>query len=209
MYGRSRRPCVSDLRAYAGESHGDQPADCGPGGQAPGRTECMKAVGGQLCGGDVGPDLARVRGRDQQLPEEFGLRLVRPGDVLPPVDKGRHLRRAVSAPVVRDEGVGGEHRFQLLRRVAALLVQGSQLLEVRGDVPLVGGDEDRLDVGEALVERRPPDAGSLAPSIGGLPVLVVVTALSTYKPRGLTRYGWRRQQAERGRRREAPSASMP
>jgi hypothetical protein len=59
--------------------------------------------------------------RDQQLPEEFGQRLVRPGDVLAAVDQGRHLRGAVPAPVVRDEGVGGEHRFQLLRRVAALL----------------------------------------------------------------------------------------
>jgi hypothetical protein len=51
--------------------------------------------------------------------------------------------------------------------------------------------------------------GTLAHSIGGLLVLVVVTALSTYKPRGLTRYGWRKQQAERGRRREEPSAAMP
>lgn len=39
--------------------------------------------------------------------------------------------------------------------------------------------------------------GTLAHSIGGLAVLVVVTLLSTYKPRGLTRYGWRRQQVER------------
>jgi uncharacterized membrane protein len=51
--------------------------------------------------------------------------------------------------------------------------------------------------------------GTLAHSIGGLLVLVVVTSLSTYKPRGLTRYGWRKQQAERGRRREEPSAAMP
>ena len=39
--------------------------------------------------------------------------------------------------------------------------------------------------------------GTLGHSIGGLVVLVLVTVLSTYKPRGLTRYGWRRQQAER------------
>ncbi|PAE36668.1 hypothetical protein [Bacillus sp. 7884-1] len=30
-------------------------------------------------------------------------------------------------------------------------------------------------------------------SIGGLLVLLVVTSLSVYKPRGLTRYGWRKQ----------------
>lgn len=45
-------------------------------------------------------------------------------------------------------------------------------------------------------------AGSLAHSIGGLLVLIVVTVLSVYKPRGVTRHGWRKQQAlqsERGR----------
>lgn len=51
--------------------------------------------------------------------------------------------------------------------------------------------------------------GTLAHSVGGLAVLVVVAVLSTYKPRGLTRYGWRRQQAERGRRRTEPSAALP
>jgi hypothetical protein len=51
--------------------------------------------------------------------------------------------------------------------------------------------------------------GTLAHSIGGLLVLVVVTLLSTYKPRGLTRYGWRKHRAERGRRREEPSAAVP
>jgi uncharacterized membrane protein len=50
---------------------------------------------------------------------------------------------------------------------------------------------------------------TLAHSIGGLVVLVVVTLLSTYKPRGLTRYGWRRQQAERGRRTAGPTAVLP
>jgi uncharacterized membrane protein len=51
--------------------------------------------------------------------------------------------------------------------------------------------------------------GTLAHSIGGLVVLVVVTVLSIYKPRGLTRYGWRRQQAERGDRRGEPATVRP
>ena len=33
-------------------------------------------------------------------------------------------------------------------------------------------------------------------SVGGLVVLVTVTFLNVYKPRGLTPYGWRREQAE-------------
>lgn len=41
--------------------------------------------------------------------------------------------------------------------------------------------------------------GDLAhPSIG-LAILLCVLVLNVYKPRGLTRYGWRRQQEARGR----------
>ncbi|HYZ09917.1 MAG TPA: DUF2269 domain-containing protein, partial [Pseudonocardiaceae bacterium] len=39
--------------------------------------------------------------------------------------------------------------------------------------------------------------GSLLHSIGGLVVLLIVTVLSVYKPRGLTRYGWRKQRRQR------------
>lgn len=40
-------------------------------------------------------------------------------------------------------------------------------------------------------------SGTLPHSIGGSIVLLVVTALSMFKPKGLTRYGWRRQQEQR------------
>ena len=33
-------------------------------------------------------------------------------------------------------------------------------------------------------------------SIGGTIVLLLITVLNVYKPRGLTRYGWRKQQEE-------------
>lgn len=39
--------------------------------------------------------------------------------------------------------------------------------------------------------------GSLPHSVGGLIVLLVTTILSVYKPRGVTRYGWRKQQERR------------
>jgi len=35
---------------------------------------------------------------------------------------------------------------------------------------------------------------TLVHSIGGLVVLLIILALNVYKPRGLTRYGWRKQQ---------------
>jgi SNF family Na+-dependent transporter len=48
---------------------------------------------------------------------------------------------------------------------------------------------------------------TLPHSIGGLLVLLVVQVLNIYKPQGLTRYGWRKQQQERERR-ERASASI-
>jgi hypothetical protein len=60
----------------------------------------------------------------------------------------------------------------------------------------------------AMTSTDPRDLpGSLLHSVGGLVVLLAVTVLSIYKPRGLTRYGWRRQQAQR--RRQDDRASMP
>ena len=51
----------------------------------------------------------------------------------------------------------------------------------------------------AAIQRSDPSAthGSIRPdfehALGGLAVLLVVTALNVYKPRGLTPYGWRRR----------------
>lgn len=42
--------------------------------------------------------------------------------------------------------------------------------------------------------------GSLPHSVGGLVVLLIVVVLSVYQPRGLTRYGWRKQQRRHGER---------
>jgi hypothetical protein len=38
---------------------------------------------------------------------------------------------------------------------------------------------------------------TLVHSVGGTVVLLVILVLNVYKPRGMTRYGWRRQQEER------------
>ena len=38
--------------------------------------------------------------------------------------------------------------------------------------------------------------GTLVHSIGGTAVLVVILVLNIYKPRGMTRYGWRRQREQ-------------
>ncbi|PXY28282.1 DUF2269 domain-containing protein [Prauserella muralis] len=44
--------------------------------------------------------------------------------------------------------------------------------------------------------------GTLLHSIGGSVVLLLVLILSVHKPRGVTRYGWRRQQEQRRQQRE-------
>jgi membrane-bound metal-dependent hydrolase YbcI (DUF457 family) len=51
--------------------------------------------------------------------------------------------------------------------------------------PTTSGDDLRA-LGSTLVH-----------SVGGTVVLLVILALNVYKPRGMTRYGWRKQQKER------------
>lgn len=50
---------------------------------------------------------------------------------------------------------------------------------------------------DAEVLAYPP---TLPHSVGGLVALFVVQVLNVYKPQGVTPYGWRKQQEERGRR---------
>ncbi len=43
----------------------------------------------------------------------------------------------------------------------------------------------------------------------GLLVLLVITVLNVYKPRGMTRYGWRKQQEQRPKQREQRPVRVP
>jgi hypothetical protein len=51
--------------------------------------------------------------------------------------------------------------------------------------------------------------GTLVHSVGGSVVLLVILVLNVYKPQGMTRYGWRKQQEERRKRREQRAALVP
>ena len=51
--------------------------------------------------------------------------------------------------------------------------------------------------------------GDLVHAGGGLLVLLVITGLNVYKPRGLTPYGWRKQQEERARSAPRAPATKP
>ncbi len=52
---------------------------------------------------------------------------------------------------------------------------------------------------ETGVGGRAGDVGSFIHPGGGLLILLAITVLNVYKPRGLTPYGWRKQQEERTR----------
>ncbi len=52
------------------------------------------------------------------------------------------------------------------------------------------------------------DPGHAVHTTGGLVLLLVVTVLNVYKPRGMTRYGWRKQQ-ERRQEQEQRAALVP
>jgi hypothetical protein len=51
--------------------------------------------------------------------------------------------------------------------------------------------------------------GTLVHSVGGTVVLAVILVLNTYKPQGMTRYGWRKQQEERRKQRGRRTALVP
>jgi hypothetical protein len=81
----------------------------------------------------------------------------------------------------------------LLTLVAtAVLLVETQSISALADAAAAGGDPRSLP-------------GTLPHSVGGLILLLVVTGLSTYKPKGVTRYGWRKQQGQR--RPSLPTAS--
>jgi hypothetical protein len=69
----------------------------------------------------------------------------------------------VGEAVVGDECVGLQHGLQPLVCVTTLVAEVGELGEVGGDLAFVPGDQDRLDVGEVLVQRGPSDAGGHGP----------------------------------------------
>ena len=50
--------------------------------------------------------------------------------------------------------------------------------------------------------------GTLVHSLGGLLVLLIIMILSVYKPKGVTRHGWRRQREQRRGRAEPPASAL-
>jgi hypothetical protein len=91
-----------------------------------------------------------------------------------------------------------QHYWVLVKLLLTLVATGVLLLETRTIRFLADSAATAAD------PRELP--GSLPHSIGGLLVLLLLVVLSVYKPRGLTRYGWRKQQEQRRRQREQSAA---
>src|SRR5919198_6616522 len=82
--------------------------------------------------------------------------------------------------------------------VISLLLTAFAVLVLLEHMPGIAATAEALRVSDGTSMH-----GSVRPDFehagGGLVVLLIVTILNVYKPRGLTPYGWRRQAALRGR----------
>ncbi len=85
------------------------------------------------------------------------------------------------------------HWWVLISFVLTIFATVVLLLETRTIGALAAVAADPATSGDALRSM----GGTLLHSIGGAIVLVVILVLNVYKPRGVTPYGWRRQQEER------------
>ncbi len=89
----------------------------------------------------------------------------------------------IDGPVVRTGLVGNGHHHGSLVATAVLLLESRTVSDL---AKLAEGEGDPRGLGSTLVH-----------SVGGLVVLLLVTAMPVAKPRGITRYGWRKQQEHR------------
>jgi hypothetical protein len=83
------------------------------------------------------------------------------------------------------------HYWVVISLLLTLLATGVLLVETRTIAELARRAADPA----AGLEAVRVAGGTLVHSIGGLAVLLMILVLNIAKPQGLTRYGWRRQQA--------------
>jgi hypothetical protein len=88
------------------------------------------------------------------------------------------------------------HYWVLISFVLTVIAAAVLLIETRTISSLAAMAADPTATADQLRSM----GSTLAHSIGGTLVLLVVLVLNLYKPRGMTKYGWRRQQRERSMR---------
>jgi len=139
----------------------DESADRGLGAQGAGRCQSVEAVARELVGRNIIPDAAGLSGFGQQFSDHLVKLVLRSCDLFASMEECREF--AVVAPLgfVGDERVRLQHGFESLVSVAGPVSDLGEIGQVAGDLTFVPGIEDRFDVGEILVQRRPPDPGLL------------------------------------------------
>lgn len=80
--------------------------------------------------------------------------------------------------------------FKLMLTVLATIILLGFTQSISGMVGVAADTKTSLTVLRAM-------GAGMNHAIGALVVLLVITTLSVYKPRGITRYGWRKQQEKR------------
>jgi uncharacterized membrane protein len=88
------------------------------------------------------------------------------------------------------------HYWVLISLVLTVIATAVLLMETQVISSFADVAGDPTTSGEDL--RAMPN--TLVHSVGGTVVLLVILVLNTYKPQGLTQYGWRKQQKERSQR---------
>lgn len=89
------------------------------------------------------------------------------------------------------------HYWVLISFLLTTIATVFLLMEAPGIADLRDLAADPAASGEDLLAR----GSTLVHSIGGMVVLLAVMVLNVYKPRGMTRYGWRKTQEGREQRR--------
>jgi len=148
---------TSNITMHSAQCDRDQAVDGSLGGQATGGAQGVQAVDRELAGGDIIADVRGLRGFADEVTHKGVQVLLCTGDVLAPVHQRREF--GVLGVLLGDVRIGVEDGFELFTRGACLVADEDQVFEVRGHVAFVPRGQDRLDVREVLVQRRPADAG--------------------------------------------------
>lgn len=149
-------------------------------------------------------DLATVTGRDAQMLSSayLGMELIA-GRIIVPLALASLLTGLI---VSLGTKWGFFRHYWVLISFALTVVATLVLLSETRTISHLAGIA--ADPTTSIEELRTLES-TLVHSIGGTVVLLVILVLNIYKPQGMTRFGWRRQQEERRKLSGQRSAPVP
>lgn len=137
-------------------------------------------------------DLTVATSRDPQLVRAawIGMGLVTSSAIVP----------FAAASLLTGLAIAAGTRWGLFRHwwvLISLLLTVFALLVLLSEAGVVARSASLASDAATSPDRLLALPSTLPHSVGGLVVLLVIQTLNVYKPRGLTPYGWRKEQAER------------